>query len=160
MAPGLVLGGAVVHGRAGKVQLGHAVHVAVVRDGHRGHAEVHGALDHVADTRGAVQHGVLGVVVQVNECHGRGLPRDVRLCTRCFSGFDSTARPGRGGPCRGRARGKPIACSRGRMSGADRDGTATGRRRGGSWAAAAERQHVKQRLRTSPILPQRWPLPR
>ena len=52
-----------------EVEVGHAVHVAVVRDGHGRHLLVYGALDHVRHARGAVKHGVVGVVVQVYEGH-------------------------------------------------------------------------------------------
>ena len=77
MAPDLVLGRAVIHGIAGQAELGHAVHVPVIGDGHGRHAEIDRALDHVFDARRAVEHGVNGVVVQVNECHVLNLPFDV-----------------------------------------------------------------------------------
>ena len=64
--------GVIVLGR-GKVKVGHAVHVAVVGDGHGGHLLVHGALHHVGDAGGAVEHGVVRVVVQVCEGHASPL---------------------------------------------------------------------------------------
>ena len=77
VAPDLVLGRAVVHGVAGETELGDTVHVAVVGNGHGGHAQLDGARHHVLDARRAVQHGIDGVVVQVNECHVMRLLTDV-----------------------------------------------------------------------------------
>ncbi len=53
------------------------VHVAVVGNGHGGHAQLDGARHHVLDARRAVQHGIDSVVVQVNECHVMRLLTDV-----------------------------------------------------------------------------------
>ena len=53
-----------------QVEVGDAEHVAVVREGQGRHVEVDGALDHVGDLGRGVKHGVVGVVVQVNEGHG------------------------------------------------------------------------------------------
>ena len=50
-------------------QLRHAGHDAVVGDGHRRHVQIGGALHHVVDVRVAVEQGILGVIVQMNECH-------------------------------------------------------------------------------------------
>ena len=69
VAPYLVLGRAVVHGIAGQTQLGDAVHVAVIGDGNGGHAQLDRAIDHIFDTGRAVEHGILGVVMQVDESH-------------------------------------------------------------------------------------------
>ena len=53
-----------------QVKVGDAEHVAVVREGQGRHVEVDGALDHVGDLGRGVEHGVVGVVVQVDEGHG------------------------------------------------------------------------------------------
>ncbi len=63
VAPDLVLGRTMVHGVAGQAELGNAVHVAVVGDGHGRHAQLDSARHHVLDARRAVQHGVDGVGV-------------------------------------------------------------------------------------------------
>ena len=47
VTPHLVLGRAVVHGVAGESELGDAVHVTVVGDGHGGHAQLNRAVDHI-----------------------------------------------------------------------------------------------------------------
>jgi len=49
------------------VELVGAEHVAVVGHRHRRHAQVGGPLGEVAEAGGAVEHGVLGVDVQVDE---------------------------------------------------------------------------------------------
>ena len=49
------------------VEVQHAVHVAVVGDGKSRLTVSDGGRDHVADTRGAVEHRVLGVGVEVCE---------------------------------------------------------------------------------------------
>ena len=69
MAPGFVLGRVVVDGVAGQRQVGHAVHVAVVGNGHGGHAKLNGTIDHILDTGCAVEHGEDSVIVQMDECH-------------------------------------------------------------------------------------------
>ena len=58
------------------VEVGDAKHVAVVGEGERRHAEVDGALDHVRDARGGIEDREVGVVVQMDECHGAQLPSD------------------------------------------------------------------------------------
>ncbi len=68
--PLVVVGLRVVDGVGGPGEGRDAAHVAVVGDGHGGHAELDGPGDHVLDARGAVEHGEVGVVVQVHECHG------------------------------------------------------------------------------------------
>ena len=50
-------------------QLRNARHHAVIGDGHRGHVEVGGSLHHVVDMSVAVEQGIFGMVVQVDECH-------------------------------------------------------------------------------------------
>ena len=56
-----------------------AEHAAVVREGQAGHLELLGPADQVADAVGAVEEGVLGVGVEVDEAHVRtGLEREVR----------------------------------------------------------------------------------
>ena len=69
VAPGFVLGRVVVDGVAGQRQVGHAIHVAVVGNGHGGHAQLNGTVDHILDTGCAVEHGKDSVVVQMDECH-------------------------------------------------------------------------------------------
>ena len=69
VAPGFVLGRVVVDGVAGQRQVGYAIHVAVVGNGHGGHAQLYGTVDHILDTGCAVEHGENGVVVQMDECH-------------------------------------------------------------------------------------------
>ena len=69
VAPRLVLGRIVVDGVAGQRQIGHAVHVAVVGNGHGGHAQLNGTVDHILDTGCAVEHGENSVIVQMDECH-------------------------------------------------------------------------------------------
>ena len=49
------------------VEFERAVHGAVVGDGHRRHVEFLGALDEVTDADGAVEHGILGVDVQMDK---------------------------------------------------------------------------------------------
>ena len=49
-----------------------AEHVAVVRDGKAGHAELFGAVEQVLDRRLSVEDGVLGMYVQVDESHISG----------------------------------------------------------------------------------------
>ena len=63
------LAGLLLHLVAHLAQLRHARHHAVVGDGHGRHAEVGCALDHVVDVRMPVEQGILGMVVQVDECH-------------------------------------------------------------------------------------------
>ena len=55
-------------------ELHHARHDAVVGDGHRRHVQLGGAAHHVLDVREAVEQRVLGVVVQVYECHRVSAP--------------------------------------------------------------------------------------
>ena len=50
-------------------QFRYAAHDAVVGNRHGGHAQVGGSTHHVLDLGCAVEHGILGVVVEVNECH-------------------------------------------------------------------------------------------
>ena len=50
-------------------ELLHPVHVAVVRDGKAGHAQLLGAVEQVFDGRLSVQDGILGMYVKVNEGH-------------------------------------------------------------------------------------------
>ena len=69
VAPRLVLGRIVVDGVAGQRQVGHAVHVAVVGNGHGGHAKLYGAVDHILNTGCAVEHGENSVIVQMDKCH-------------------------------------------------------------------------------------------
>ena len=69
VAPRFVLGRVVVDGVASQCQVGHAVHVAVVSNGHGGHAQLNGAIDHILDTGCSVKHGENSVVVQMDECH-------------------------------------------------------------------------------------------
>ena len=69
VAPGFVLGRVVVDGVAGQRQVGHAIHVAVVGNGHGGHAQLNGTVDHILDTGCAVEHGKNSVIVQMDECH-------------------------------------------------------------------------------------------
>ena len=69
VAPGFVLGRVVIDGVAGQRQVGYAVHVAVVGNGHGGHAKFNGTVDHILDTGCAVEHGKDSVVVQMDECH-------------------------------------------------------------------------------------------
>ena len=69
VTPGFVLGRVVVNGVAGQRQVGHAIHVAVVGNGHGGHAKLNGTVDHILDTGCAVEHGENSVVVQMDECH-------------------------------------------------------------------------------------------
>ena len=47
-----------------------AKHVTVVRDGTGRHAQFKGALCHILQAGNAVLDGILGMVVQVDECHG------------------------------------------------------------------------------------------
>ena len=68
--PLLEVGRAVVDGVARETELGDAVHVAVIGKGNGRHAELDRALDHVVYAGGTVEHGVFGVVVQVNKGHG------------------------------------------------------------------------------------------
>ena len=58
--------------RGGPVEVDGARHGAVVRDRDRRHLELHGALDQLADTAGAIENRVLGVAVEVNELGGHG----------------------------------------------------------------------------------------
>ena len=69
VAPGFVLGRVVIDGVAGQRQVGHAIHVAVVGNGHGGHAKFNGTIDHILDTGCAVEHGENSVIVQMDECH-------------------------------------------------------------------------------------------
>ena len=69
VAPSFVLGSVVVDGVAGQRQVGHAVHVTVVGNGHGGHAQLNSAVDHILDTGCAVEHGENSVIVQMDECH-------------------------------------------------------------------------------------------
>ena len=69
VTPGFVLGRVVVNGVAGQRQVGHAIHVAVVGNGHGGHAKLNGTVDHILDTGCAVEHGENSVIVQMDECH-------------------------------------------------------------------------------------------
>ena len=69
VAPGFVLGRVVIDGVAGQRQVGYAVHVTVVGNGHGGHAKLNGTVDHILDTGCAVEHGENSVVVQMDECH-------------------------------------------------------------------------------------------
>ena len=59
------------------VEFERAVHGAVVGDGHRRHVEFFGALDQVADADGAVEHGILGVDVQMDKGCGHGTFRGI-----------------------------------------------------------------------------------
>lgn len=69
VAPGFVLGRVVVNGVAGQRQVGHAIHVAVIGNGHGRHAKLNGTVDHILDTGCAVEHGENSVIVQMDECH-------------------------------------------------------------------------------------------
>ena len=69
MAPGFVLGRVVIDGVAGQRQVGYAVHVTVIGNGHGGHAKLNGTVDHILDTGCAVEHGENSVIVQMDECH-------------------------------------------------------------------------------------------
>ena len=69
VAPGFILGRVVIDGVAGQRQVGHAIHVAVVGNGHGRHAQLNSAVDHILDTGCAVEHGKNSVVVQMDECH-------------------------------------------------------------------------------------------
>ncbi len=51
-------------------ELLHPVHVPVVRDREPGHPELLGAVEQVVDGRLAVQDGILGMYVQMDEGHG------------------------------------------------------------------------------------------
>ena len=42
---------------------------SVVGDGHGGHAQLNGTVDHILDTGCAVEHGENSVIVQMDECH-------------------------------------------------------------------------------------------
>ena len=115
LAPYLVLRRAVVNGVAGEAELGDAVHVAVIGDCHGGHAKIDRALDHVADARRAVEHGVDGMVVQVDECHVLWLLTDVlRISSRPFdpisNAIDSNRASGQNA-CAPPARGRHTVCS-------------------------------------------------
>ena len=52
-----------------EVEVGHTIHIAVIRDGDGGHLEVDGALHHRGDARGTVEHRVVGVVMEMYERH-------------------------------------------------------------------------------------------
>ena len=85
------------------VELVGAEHVAVVGHRHRGHADLGGALGQRLEAGGAVEHGVLGVDVQVDE----GVATGLRPCrhesfwgpsgSRC-AGIAEQPRPGAGQP--------------------------------------------------------------
>ena len=77
MAPHLVFRRGVVDGIAGKAELRDAVHIPVIGEGDGWHTQVDGALDHIFDTRGTVEHRVLAMVVQVDERHVLELQSDV-----------------------------------------------------------------------------------
>ena len=51
-------------------ELGHARHDAVVGDGDGGHVELGRAANHVLHVGKAVEQGIFGVVMQMNERHG------------------------------------------------------------------------------------------
>ena len=55
----------------GVVELDHAEHRAVVGDGQRGHVHLFDAFDQLLDVREAVEQGVFGVDVEVDEGHER-----------------------------------------------------------------------------------------
>ena len=57
------------HRLAGIAQLGHAAHNAMVGDGHGRHVEISRAAHHVFDFGGAIEHGIFGMVVQMDESH-------------------------------------------------------------------------------------------
>ena len=60
----------VVVGSARHVEVRDAEHVAVVGEGERRHAQLDRPLHHVRDARRGVEDREVGVVVQVDECHG------------------------------------------------------------------------------------------
>ena len=54
---------------AGVAELGHAAHDAVIGNSDGGHVQLSRTTHHIFDFGGAVEHGIFGVIVQVNECH-------------------------------------------------------------------------------------------
>ena len=75
--------------RAGVAQLGHAAHHAVVGDGDGGHIEVGRATHHVLHVRGAVEHRILGVIMQVDERHGSPFMRVRARFPAVLAGLDA-----------------------------------------------------------------------
>ncbi len=98
-------------------ELLHAVHVPVIRDREAGHAQLLGPVEQVVDGRLAVQDGILGMYVKMDEGHGTIScgNKDSTMSRNLRKKFSTTAR-GRGQnfqpkpPCRQLAKGvKPAS---------------------------------------------------
>ena len=63
LTPGLV---------GGLVEVDHAEHRAVIRDRHRRHVHLLDALHQLLDVAESIQQRVLGVYVEMGECHRDG----------------------------------------------------------------------------------------
>ena len=64
-----LLAGFFFHRLARIAQLGHATHDAMVGNGHGRHVKIRRAAHHVFDFGGAVEHGIFGMVMQMDESH-------------------------------------------------------------------------------------------